>query len=317
MEKKRIVVALGGNALSKDGRAQARDQLAVATETAKQLMPIIEAGHDLAIVHGNGPQVGNIIVKEESVNTAKEPTMPIDVCGAMSQGQIGYWLQNALHNSVARAGLPMRSIASVVTQVVVDKNDPAFDNPTKPIGAFFTSEEEAKTVAEERGFVVKEDAGRGWRRVVPSPRPIDIVEASLVKSALDQGSIVISTGGGGIPVRRLPDGQLIGLEAVIDKDFAAEKLAELIGADTLLILTAIEAVKINFRQENEQSLDRISVAELKQHVADNQFAAGSMLPKIEASIQFLEFNPSGSVIITTPEMANLALQGQAGTTILG
>lgn len=317
MEKKRIVVALGGNALSKDGRAQARDQLAVATETAKQLMPIIEAGHDLAIVHGNGPQVGNIIVKEESVNTTKEPTMPIDVCGAMSQGQIGYWLQNALHNSVVQAGLPMRSIASVVTQVVVDKNDPAFDNPTKPIGAFFTSEEEAKTVAEERGFVVKEDAGRGWRRVVPSPRPIDIVEASLVKSALDQGSIVISTGGGGIPVRRLPDGQLIGLEAVIDKDFAAEKLAELIGADTLLILTAIETVKINFRQENEQSLDRVSVAELKQHVTDNQFAAGSMLPKIEASIQFLEFNPSGSVIITTPEMANLALQGQAGTTILG
>ncbi len=315
MEKKRIVVALGGNALSKDGRAGARDQLAVATETAKQLLPIIEAGHDLAIVHGNGPQVGNIIVKEESMNTAKEPTMPIDVCGAMSQGQIGYWLQNALHNSLIQAGLPMRPVASVVTQVVVDKNDPAFNNPTKPIGAFFVSEDEAKTVAQERGFVVKEDAGRGWRRVVPSPKPIDIVETEMIKSALNQGSVVVSTGGGGIPVRRLPDGQLVGLEAVIDKDFAAEKLAELIGADALLILTAVDTVKINFGKENEQALERVSVAEMKQHVADNQFAAGSMLPKIEASIKFLEYNPNGVVIITTPEMASLALQGQAGTTI--
>lgn len=315
MEKKRIVVALGGNALSKDGQASARAQLAVATETAKQLLPIIEAGHDLAIVHGNGPQVGNIIVKEESISTAKEPTMPIDVCGAMSQGQIGYWLQGALHNSLVQAGLPLRSVASVVTQVVVDKNDPAFNNPTKPIGAFFTSEEEAKTVAAERGFTVKEDAGRGWRRVVPSPRPIDIVEAEFIKSALNQGSVVVSTGGGGIPVRRLPDGQLVGLEAVIDKDFAAEKLAELIGADTFLILTAVETVKINFGKENEQSLQQVSVTELRQHVADGQFAAGSMLPKIEASIQFLEFNPAGRVVITTPEMASLALQGQAGTTV--
>ena len=316
MEKKRIVVALGGNALSKDGQAQASAQLAVATETAKQLLPIIEAGHDLAIVHGNGPQVGNIIVKEESMNTAKEPTMPVDVCGAMSQGQIGYWLQNALHNSLIQAGLPMRPVASVVTQVVVDKNDPAFNNPTKPIGAFFVSEDEAKTVAQERGFVVKEDAGRGWRRVVPSPKPIDIVETEFIKSALNQGSVVVSTGGGGIPVRRLPDGQLVGLEAVIDKDFAAEKLAELIGADTFVILTAVDTVKINFGKENEQALGQVSVAEMKQHIADGQFAAGSMLPKIEASIKFLEFNPSGRVIITTPELATQTLNGQAGTTIL-
>lgn len=316
MEKKRIVVALGGNALSKDGQAQARAQLAVATETAKQLLPLIEAGHDVAIVHGNGPQVGNIIVKEESMSTAKEPTMPIDVCGAMSQGQIGYWLQNALLNSLAQAGLPARNIASVVTQVVVDKNDPAFADPTKPIGAFFTSETEAKTVASERGFVVKEDSGRGWRRVVPSPKPIDIVEVNFIKQALDSGSIVVSTGGGGIPVRRLPDGQLVGLEAVIDKDFAAEKLAELIGADILLILTAVDTVKINFGKENEQALSQVTVSELKQQVVDNQFAPGSMLPKIEASIKFLESNPAGRVIITTPEMANMAIQGQAGTTIV-
>ncbi len=316
MEKKRIVVALGGNALSKDGQAQARAQLAVATETAKQLLPLVQAGHDLAIVHGNGPQVGNIIVKEESVNTSKEPTMPIDVCGAMSQGQIGYWLQNALLNNLTLSGLS-RSVVSVVTQVVVDKNDLAFSNPTKPIGAFFTSEQEAKTVASERNFTVKEDAGRGWRRVVPSPLPIDIIEAGFIKSAVDQGNIVISTGGGGIPVRRLPDGQLLGLEAVIDKDFAAEKLAELIGADTLLILTAVDTVKINFGQEAEQELSRVSLAELRQHVVNNQFAPGSMLPKIEASIKFLEFNPAGVVIITTPQLASEALAGRAGTVITG
>mgnify|MGYP000879040592 CR=1 FL=1 len=315
MEKKRIVIALGGNALSKDDQASARAQLAVATETAKQLLPLVQAGHELAIVHGNGPQVGNIIVKEETVSTAKEPTMPIDVCGAMSQGQIGYWLQNALFNNLALSGLT-KSVVSVVTQVVVDKNDPAFDNPTKPIGSFFTSENEAKTVASERGFTVKEDAGRGWRRVVPSPQPIDIVEAPFIRQAIDQGNIVVSTGGGGIPVRRLPDGQLLGLEAVIDKDFAAEKLAELIGADTFVILTAVDTVKINFGQDNEQALSRVSVSDLKQYVTENQFAPGSMLPKIEASIRFLEFNPTGVVIITTPELVSQAIAGQAGTTVV-
>lgn len=315
MKKKRIVVALGGNALSKDGKAQAISQLEVATETAKQLMPIIEAGHDLAIVHGNGPQVGNIIVKEESVNTTKEPTMPIDVCGAMSQGQIGYWLQNALHNNLVRAGMSDRAIAAIVTQVVVDENDPAFENPTKPIGAFYATEAEAKAAAAERGFVVKEDAGRGWRRVVPSPKPKDIIEADFIKLAMDNGGIVISTGGGGIPVKQLLDGQLVGLEAVIDKDFAAEKLAELIEADMFLILTAVDTVKINFGKENERALHRVLVSELEQYITDGQFAAGSMLPKIEASIQFLEHNPSGSVIITTPELIEQAINGQAGTII--
>lgn len=315
MEKKRIVIALGGNALSKDGQASARAQLAVAGETARQILPLIQAGHELAIVHGNGPQVGNIIVKEENLNTAKEPSMPLDVCGAMSQGQIGYWLQNALFNNLALAGLK-KNVVSVVTQVVVDKNDVAFTNPSKPIGSFFTSEAEAKTIAGERGFTVKEDAGRGWRRVVPSPQPIDIVEASFIRQSLEQGNIVISTGGGGIPVRRLPDGQLLGLEAVIDKDFAACKLAELINADILLILTAVETVKINFGQPNEQNLEQVRVSELKQYLADNQFAAGSMRPKIEAAIKFLEFNPAGRVIITTPGLANLALVGQAGTSIV-
>lgn len=314
MKKKRIVVALGGNALSKDGQAQAKEQLAVATETAKQLLPIIKAGHDLAIVHGNGPQVGNIIVKEESVNTTKEPTMPIDVCGAMSQGQIGYWLQNALRNTMTQAELPNRQIVSVVTQVVVDKNDLAFRDPTKPIGAFFASEKEAKAVAEKRGFTVKEDAGRGWRRVVPSPRPQEIIEADFIRQVVDSGVIVISTGGGGIPVQS-EDRQLVGVEAVIDKDFAAEKLAEAIEADTFLILTAIENVKINFGQPNEASLHQVTVAEMQQHLDDNQFAPGSMRPKIEAALDFLRFNPNGQVIITNPESAAEAVLGQAGTII--
>lgn len=314
MEKKRIVVALGGNALSKDGQASAAAQLAVATETAQQLVPLIRAGHELAIVHGNGPQVGNIIVKEEALNTAKEPTMPLDACGAMSQGQIGYWLQNAFYNSLNQADGLRPTVVSVVTQVLVDAADPAFANPTKPIGAFFGSEAEARTAAESRNFAIKEDAGRGWRRVVPSPKPQAIVEADFIKQAIDQGAVVVSTGGGGIPVKQI-DGRLVGVEAVIDKDFAAEKLAEAINADTFLILTAIEAVKINFNQPNEQALTQVSAAEMRQYAADGQFAPGSMLPKIEAALDFLAFNPNGQVIITTPEAASRALAGEAGTII--
>lgn len=309
----RIVIALGGNALSKDGQADAAAQLAVATETAKQLLPLIKAGHDLAIVHGNGPQVGNIIVKEEATNTAKEPTMPIDVCVGMSQGQIGYWLQNALINNLKQARIA-KSVATVVTQVVVDENDPAFTNPTKPIGSFFATKSEAQTAAKGKKITVKEDAGRGWRRVVPSPLPVDIIEAKFIKQALDGGNIVISTGGGGIPVC-FEGGRLVGLEAVIDKDFAAEKLAELIGADTFIILTAIDAVKIRLGEANERPLHQISVSRLRHYMREHQFAPGSMLPKIEASIKFLKHNRYGRVIITTPELVDQALRGEAGTII--
>ena len=308
----RIVVALGGNALSLDGKATAVAQQQVADQTTGLLARLVQAGHELAVVHGNGPQIGNIILHEEAINTEKTPTMPVDTCGAMSQGQIGYWLQKAFYNNFQTLGIT-KSVASIVTQVVVDPNDPAFSNPTKPIGPFY-SEQEAKKLAAERGFTVKEDAGRGWRKVVPSPKPIDIIEADLVKMALDNQAILITAGGGGIPVYYQND-KLVGLEAVIDKDFAAAKLAEIIEADVLLILTAVDTVKINYGQPNEQVIDQMSLDQARQYIAEGQFAPGSMLPKVEASIKFVSTGNGRQAIITTPEGALEALNGQNGTKI--
>ena len=308
----RIVVALGGNALSLDGKATATAQQQVANQTAGLLARLVQAGHELAVVHGNGPQIGNIILHEEAINTEKTPTMPVDTCGAMSQGQIGYWLQNAFFNNFQALGIN-KSVAAMVTQVLVDPNDPAFSNPTKPIGPFY-SEEEAKTLATERGFTVKEDAGRGWRKVVPSPAPIDIVEADLVKMALDNQAILIAAGGGGIPVY-YKDDKLVGLEAVIDKDFAAAKLAEIIDADILLILTAVDTIKINYGQPDEQSISQMTLDQARQYIAEGQFAPGSMLPKVEASIKFVSTGGGRQAIITTPEGALDAINGLTGTKI--
>ena len=308
----RIVVALGGNALSLDGKATATAQQQVANQTAGLLARLVQAGHKLAVVHGNGPQIGNIILHEEAINTEKTPTMPVDTCGAMSQGQIGYWLQNAFFNNFQALGIN-KSVAAMVTQVLVDPNDPAFSNPTKPIGPFY-SEEEAKKLATERGFTVKEDAGRGWRKVVPSPAPIDIVEADLVKMALDNQAILIAAGGGGIPVY-YKDDKLVGLEAVIDKDFAAAKLAEIIDADILLILTAVDTIKINYGQPNEQSISQMTLDQARQYIAEGQFAPGSMLPKVEASIKFVSTGGGRQAIITTPEGALDAINGLTGTKI--
>ena len=308
----RIVVALGGNALSLDGKATAVAQQQVADQTTGLLARLVQAGHELAVVHGNGPQIGNIILHEETINTEKTPTMPVDTCGAMSQGQIGYWLQKAFYNNFQTLGIT-KPVASIVTQVVVDPNDPAFSNPTKPIGPFY-SEQEAKKLAAERGFTVKEDAGRGWRKVVPSPKPIDIIEAELVKMALDNQAILITAGGGGIPVYYQND-KLVGLEAVIDKDFAAAKLAEIIEADVLLILTAVDAVKINYGQSNEQTINQMSLDQARQYIVEGQFAPGSMLPKVEASIKFVSTGNGRQAIITTPEGALEALNGQIGTKI--
>lgn len=308
----RIVVALGGNALSLDGKATAVAQQQVADQTTGLLARLVQAGHELAVVHGNGPQIGNIILHEEAINTEKTPTMPVDTCGAMSQGQIGYWLQKAFYNNFQTLGIT-KSVASIVTQVVVDPNDPAFSNPTKPIGPFY-GEQEAKKLAAERGFTVKEDAGRGWRKVVPSPKPIDIIEADLVKMALDNQAILITAGGGGIPVYYQND-KLVGLEAVIDKDFAAAKLAEIIEADVLLILTAVDTVKINYGQPNEQAIDQMSLDQARKYIAEGQFAPGSMLPKVEASIKFVSTGNGRQAIITTPEGALEALNGQIGTKI--
>lgn len=310
----KIVVALGGNALSKDGKATAADQLAVANETASELVKLITAGHTLAIVHGNGPQIGNIILHEEAINTEKTPTMPVDVAGAMSQGQIGYWLQNALRNQLEQLKIK-KPIASIVTQVLVSKDDPAFKNPSKPIGPFYT-EEEAKKLAKTRGITVKEDAGRGWRKVVPSPMPLSIIESDLIKIAIGNGAVIVAGGGGGIPVYYDQHGRLTGLEAVIDKDFAAEKLAETIDADILLILTAVDNVKINYKQSDEKALTELTVDDAFKLIAQGQFAAGSMLPKVEAGVSFVSGANKRVCIITSPEKASKAIEGKAGTRII-
>jgi carbamate kinase len=310
----KIVVALGGNALSKDGKATAADQLAVANETASELVKLITAGHTLAIVHGNGPQIGNIILHEEAINTEKTPTMPVDVAGAMSQGQIGYWLQNALRNQLEQLKIK-KPIASIVTQVLVSKDDPAFKNPSKPIGPFYT-EEEAKKLTKTRGITIKEDAGRGWRKVVPSPMPLSIIESDLIKIAIGNGAVIVAGGGGGIPVYYDQHGRLTGLEAVIDKDFAAEKLAETIDADILLILTAVDNVKINYKQPDEKALTELTVDDAFKLIAQGQFAAGSMLPKVEAGVSFVSGANKRVCIITSPEKASKAIEGKAGTRII-
>lgn len=312
-ERQTIVVALGGNALQKQGEASSKAQQKVARETVKQILPLIQAGHKVSIVHGNGPQVGNIVLHEEAINTPDVPSLPLDDCGSMSQGLIGFWLQQAFHDAFRQEGMNNKAV-SVITQTIVYQNDPAFSNPTKPIGPFY-SEEEARKVSEERGYVVKEDAGRGWRRVVPSPKPQEIVEAPVIKTLVDAGVTVISTGGGGIPVLQAEDGSLSGTEAVIDKDFGAALLANMLNADTLLIVTSVDAAKVNFNQPNETSLGEVSMEELQGYIDAGQFAAGSMLPKTQAALKFLAGGANRTAIITSLEKTAEAINGNAGTRI--
>ena len=274
----KIVVALGGNALqSGNGPATAEAQLEVVKKTCEHIAEISGRGYEVAVVHGNGPQVGRILLASE---TAKDvtPAMPFDVCGAMSQGYIGYHLQQALRFALKKRDRNV-PVVTLATQVVVDENDPGFKNPTKPIGPFY-SEEEAKAMVEEKGYSVKEDAGRGWRRVVASPIPKKIVEIDSVRKLWDT-TIVITCGGGGIPVIEKADGSLEGVAAVIDKDFAAELLAEEIEADALIILTEVEKVAVNFNKPDQQDLAHMTYAEAEKHCADGQFAPGSMLPKVQ------------------------------------
>ena len=313
-QQRTIVVALGGNALQRQGEASSQAQQRVADETIAQLLPLIQAGHRVAIVHGNGPQVGNIVLHEEAINTEAVPSLPLEDSGAMSQGLIGFWLQQAIHDALATRGVHDKYAVSIVTQTVVDQADPAFQNPTKPIGPFY-SEEEAKKVQAERGYTVREDSGRGWRRVVPSPKPQEIVEAPVIKALVDAGVLVVSTGGGGIPVLRDASGQLSGVAAVIDKDFGAAKLADMLEADTLLILTSGDAAKINFGQPTEQALGEVSVEELQQHIDAGQFAAGSMLPKTQAALSFVAGASGRTAIITSLEKTADAINGVAGTRI--
>lgn len=306
----KIVVALGGNALQRDGEASAIEQELVAKETVKKLIPLIMAGHQIVIVHGNGPQVGNIVLHEEAINTDTTPTMPLHTCVAMTQGMIGYWLQKALVEEFNKLK-SYKTAVSLVTQVLVSEEDPAFANPTKPIGPFY-SEEEAENVKDGKGYTVKEDSGRGWRRVVPSPKPVEILETYTINKLINSGATVIASGGGGIPVVKTKDGYK-GVDCVIDKDFAAELLAEKIKADVLLILTAVDNAMINYGHENQQILGTISIEEAKKYIDEGQFGAGSMLPKVQACVRFAE--KGGKAIITSLDNAQDAIQNNLGTII--
>ena len=310
---KKLVIALGGNALQEAGKpATAQAQLEVVEKTSEYIADIVERGYEVIVAHGNGPQVGRIVIQNE-VASASTPAMPFDVCGAMSQGMIGYHIQQGLSKVLRHRGIN-KNVVTVVTQVVVDKDDPKFKAPSKPIGPFYT-EEEAKAIAEEKGYTMKEDAGRGWRRVVASPLPVEIVELDAVKTLNDAGFVVVTVGGGGIPVIRNDAGDLEGVAAVIDKDLASEKLARDMDADALVILTAVEKVSINFKKPDQKDLDRKSAAEAKQYIKEGHFAPGSMLPKIEAALKFVESKPGRIAIITSLDKAVDAIEGRAGTTI--
>ncbi len=310
---KRIVLALGGNALQRKGESTAEAQKKVA-EKIGVVIAKLSSKYEIVVAHGNGPQVGNILIHEESAATDKAPAMPLETAVAMSQGQIGYWLSQAINNAFIKDGKKAK-VATVVTQVVVDKNDPAFKNPTKPIGEFYTASE-AKKLALKNHWTVKEDAGRGWRRVVASPKPVDIVEKNAINELVKEGVIVVAAGGGGIPVYRTKIlKRLKGVDAVIDKDLAAEKLAELVKADVFVSVTAVPNVYINYGLKNQQALSEISARELKSLEKYGYFAAGSMLPKVEAAASFAKKGRES--IITDVDNLELALLGKAGTIIKG
>ena len=309
----KIVIALGGNALqATDKEPTAKAQLQVVQETCAYIAELCERGYEIGIVHGNGPQVGRILLASE---TAKDvtPAMPFDVCGAMSQGYIGYHIQQALREQLLKRGLDT-SVATVITQVVVDAEDPGFQNPTKPIGPFY-NETEAKELEREKGYAMKEDAGRGWRRVVASPIPEEIVEIDAVRKLWDT-TITISCGGGGIPVIKESDGTIQGVPAVIDKDFAAELLAEEVGADVLMILTAVEKAAINFNTPDQVDLDTITVTEAERYCEEGHFASGSMLPKVQAAMKFVKADPKKKAIISSLDKALDALEGKTGTVVM-
>ena len=307
---KRIVIALGGNALGNT----ATEQLALVSNTAKAIVDLIAEGNEVVIAHGNGPQVGmiNLGLSTAAEAGAIKADMPFPECGAMSEGYIGYHLQQAIGNELASRGMT-KPVATIVTQTVVSQDDPAFQNPTKPVGAFY-DKETADRIAAEKGYTMVEDAGRGYRQVVPSPKPFDIVEAESIKALFNAGHVVIAVGGGGIPVVR-KDGKLYGTPAVIDKDFGSELLAELLDADVLVILTAVEKVAINFNKPDQKGLDDLTPAEAYKYMDENQFAKGSMLPKVQAAVKFAESKAGRTALITLLEKAKDGIAGKTGTRI--
>lgn len=305
----RIVIALGGNALGNTPLEQRN----LVKETALPLVDLIEEGHELIIAHGNGPQVGMINNAFEAASlNGDSPTMPFPECGAMSQGYIGFHLQNAMQEELAKRSIK-KSVSTIITQVEVDENDQAFQTPSKPIGPFY-SEAESKLLQTEKGYTMVEDSGRGYRRVIASPKPKDVVEKNVVETLVKQGNVVITVGGGGIPVVKEGYGYK-GVPAVIDKDFASAKIAEQLNADYLFILTAVDRVMINFNQPNQKSLEEISVKEAEQYIKEGHFAPGSMLPKVEAAMSFVKDNPNRRSVIAALDKAKEAIKGTSGTKI--
>src|SRR5438067_2708132 len=310
----KVLVSLGGNAILKHGQKGTAEEQEVNVEnTAKHLAAILRRGERVAITHGNGPQVGNILLQNE---IAKEtlPPMPLDVCGAESQGMIGYMLQRAIRSELESGGQQIQ-VATIVSQTLVDAKDPAFKNPTKPVGPFYT-EKEARRLQESKGWHMISDSGRGYRRLVPSPTPLDILEKETIIRMFETGTVVISVGGGGVPVIRDKDGRLRGVEAVLDKDRTAALLAKIVGVETMLILTDVEKVSINYGKPDQRGLDRMTVRECRRYLDEGQFPAGSMGPKIESAISFLTGAGKRRAIISSLESAEEALNGTAGTTII-
>ncbi len=314
MDKKTVVVALGGNAILQRGqKGTLEEQLNNVRGTCEQLAEMVLSGRwKLVITHGNGPQIGSVLLQQEAAKHSVPP-MPMDACGAQTQGMIGYMIQQSLHNILHARGRGDIPLATVVTQVVVDKDDQAFRSPSKPVGPFY-SPEEARELKERMGWDVVEDAGRGWRRVVPSPDPISIAEKEFISILVQNRAIVIASGGGGIPVVQ-EDGRLKGVEAVIDKDLAGEQLAEDVQASVLLILTDVPQVKLNYGKPEEKALDRLTAAEAKQYLEQGHFAKGSMEPKVRAAVRFVEAGGERAVIASLGQ-ADQALTGTAGTQVV-
>lgn len=308
---KRIVVALGGNAILTDDPT-AEGQMKALRYTSEKLVGLIKQDYQLVISHGNGPQVGNLLLQQAAADSEQNPALPLDTLVAMTQGSIGYWLQNILKEELLSVDVD-KQVASIITQVVVDEKDTAFENLTKPVGPFLT-EEEAKQASEETGDTYVEDAGRGYRKVVASPIPESIVEYPVIKQLIDNDVVTISSGGGGIPVVQTETGYR-GVDAVIDKDFASAKLAELVEADYLLILTGVDNVYINYNKPNQEKLEEVNVDQLKQWIEEEQFAKGSMLPKVEAAINFVESRPGAKAVITSLENVNNFFEGGSATVI--
>jgi carbamate kinase len=306
-----VILAIGGNALAPAGLGEFADQESRARGVAETAVRMIDGGVRLVVVHGNGPQVGALAMAQEAVSR-EIPTQPLFVLGAMTQGQLGYLLAQAIGDTLEGRGMP-RMVVAVMTQVVVDADDPAFSRPTKPIGPFF-SEGRARRLASARGWSVAEDSGRGWRRVVASPEPVEVVEAGEIRRLLDAGEVVVACGGGGVPVARVGD-DLVGVDAVIDKDFAAALVGRLVGATSLLLLTGVEKVLLDFGTPDERPVDVMTLEEARAHLADGQFPPGSMGPKVEAAAQFVE-GGGGQALITSMEAAADALAGRTGTRIV-